>query len=221
MSEGIQHTCITAQNPQPERVSADPLPRYSENRSGHNWVVAPASRDAVDHLIQRHYLHCWPTIVACTLGLREGEEYIGVIVFALPPRETNKRYSVAQSLELARLFIEDSAPKNSETWFIARAIRYIKRRFPKVELLVSYADPSVGHKGTIYKAANWILDGRTDSKRKSPRFDLMAAGKIYTRANRVPAGVETVRVLRVSKYRFIYWLDGLHERRRSLRLAHA
>jgi len=79
---------------------------------------------------------------------------------------------------------------------------------PAVKVLVSYADPSAGHAGVIYRAANWTPDGRTDDERKTPRADYADAvtGKLYSRRGHVPAGVTIKRVARVSKHRFVYRL---------------
>lgn len=80
-----------------------------------------------------------------------------------------------QVLSLARLWLHDDLPRNSETVVISKAIQpkgmeHISRagmdwlrihppRFPEepyhIRLIVSYADNSVGHAGTIYKAANF------------------------------------------------------------------
>ena len=158
-------------------------------------------------MIRRHYIGRWPGVCVLTLGLRRSGVLLGVIVFALPPRETMKRYG-GETWELARLWIDDSVPKNAETYVIGRAVRYIQRHRPEVAALVSYADPSVGHAGTIYKAANWTADGRTDQERKTPRFDYAdaATGKRYSRRGHVPEGVTIQRVPRVSKHRFVYRL---------------
>ena len=141
------------------------------------------------------------------LGLRRSGTLLGMIVFALPPRETMKRYG-GETWELARLWIDDSVPKNAETYVIGRAVRYIRRHRPEIVALVSYADPSAGHAGTIYRAANWTPDGRTDQERKTPRFDYAdaATGKRYSRRGHVPENVIIQRVPRVSKHRFIYRL---------------
>lgn len=116
---------------------------------------------------------------------------------------------------LARLFVIDGTPKNTESWFMARAVAWVKRNRPDVALLVSYADPSAGHAGTIYKAANWIADGRTDEGRKTPRCDYKVGGRMFSRRSHIPQGIEFQRIPRVSKWRFIYWMDRSHERRRS------
>lgn len=183
---------------------------------GLGWVVAKSSRAEVDHLVRKHYLHRWPGVVVCILALIERSLPIGCIVFALPPRETMKRYRVTVVWELARLFIEDGTPRNAETWFMSRAVAYVKRFHPEVGALVSYADPSVGHLGTIYRAANWIPDGRTDDERKTPRFDYMVEGKMYSRRAHVPEGAAITRVPRVSKYRYVYWLSGHEQKRRPV-----
>lgn len=170
-------------------------------------TIEKVERTAADEMIRRHYLGKWPGVCVLILCLKKAAKFLGVIVFALPPRETNKRYG-GETWELARLWVQDSAPQNTESFLISRAIRYIKQQHKSVAVLVSYADPSVGHTGTIYKAANWLADGRTDDDRKTPRFDYADAitGKRYSRRAHVPNGVTVQRIARTSKYRFVYRL---------------
>lgn len=171
------------------------------------YSIAPASRYEAEPLVRAHYLKRWPGVTVATLGMWRGPFLVGVIVFALPPRETMKRYRVKLAWELARLYIMDTEPFNSETWFMAKAIKWVRMTFPAVEVLVSYADPSAGHSGVIYRAANWVQDGRTDQERKTPRFDYAVEGKTYSRRAHVPAGACIMRVPRVSKNRFTYRLQ--------------
>ena len=168
--------------------------------------VMAVERCDVDNMIRRHYIGKWPGVCVLILAMKRADTFLGVIVFALPPRETSKRYA-AQTWELARLWLDDSVPQNAETWLIGRAVRYIRQHHKAVQALVSYADPSVGHAGTIYKAANWIADGRTDEERKTPRCDYVDAyGKRYSRRGHVPEGAVITRIPRVSKHRFVYRL---------------
>jgi hypothetical protein len=158
-------------------------------------------------MVRRHYLGRWPGVVTLTLAAHGDGGPFGCIVFALPPRETAKRYG-AVTWELARLWVDDRAATNAETWIIGAAIRWIERNRKDVEALVSYADPSRGHSGTIYRASNWIADGMTDSERKTPRFDYMDSrtGIKYSRRSHVPEDAIVQRVPRVSKHRFLYRL---------------
>lgn len=186
------------------------------------YVVREVNRAAINHLVHEHYLGRWPGVVVASYGLFDGPEVIGCVVFALPPRETSQRFGVRAAWELARLFIRDCTPKNTETWFMSRVIRLLRRNHQEVDLLVSYADPSAGHAGIIYRAGNWIEDGRTDQERQTPRFDYEISVdtlfgeqvKHFSRRSHVPNGIETRRAARVSKHRFIFWLRD-HEKKRK------
>ncbi len=164
--------------------------------------VRRAERFEVQAMIDSHYLGKWPGVVVMTLALCRDDVAVGVAVFALPPRETAKRYG-GVTWELARLWVHDDEPRNTETWFLSRCVRLIRRERPEVAYLVSYADPSVGHVGTVYRAANWTPDGRTDEGRKTPRCDYVSDGKHYSRRAHIPEGQQFERVPRVSKARYV------------------
>ena len=172
-------------------------------------IVTPVAKSNADALamIRKHYLGKWPGVTTLILMMREGVRPIGLIVFALPPRETSVRYG-ANTWELARLWISDEVPTNGESYLISQAVRWIKRNRPDVECLVSYADPSAGHAGVIYRAANWQADGKTDDGRKSPRCDYACkvTGKKFSRRAHIPEGVDFERIPRVRKSRFVYRL---------------
>lgn len=196
---------VTRPLSQAEEDGSTPIPTLQSCRVGH------ATRCEVSWMIRAHYLHHWPGVTVCTLAMSRPLaggliSDIGLVVFALPPRETAKRYG-GVTWELARLWIIDAMPKNSESWLLGRAAWHVRHVHPEVEVLVSYADPSAGHSGVIYRAAGWRPDGRTDDDRKTPRFDYTVAGKHYSRRAHVPNGAEIVRVPRVSKYRFVLRLE--------------
>lgn len=165
----------------------------------------PCSVAEVDQFIRAHYLGKRPAIVLLCLMMTCQGAPVGCIIYSAPPREADKRYG-GKTWELARLYLLDAIPCNAETWLIGKSIRHIKRTRPEVEHLLSYADPSAGHAGTIYKAANWRQDGRTDEERKTPRCDYVDArtGKKYGRKGNMPADAVVSRIPRVSKWRFHY-----------------
>ena len=82
-----------------------------------------------------------------------------------------------QVLSLARLWLHDDLPRNSETCVIAKAMKMVQRRWLEVHppryldqpyhirRIISYADTRF-HQGTIYKAANFREDGRTVSQKR-------------------------------------------------------
>lgn len=130
-------------------------------------------------------------------------------MFSAPPREANKRYG-GETWELSRLYLVDEVPKNAETWLLSKSVKIVRRERPDVEFLLSYADPSVGHAGTVYRASNWRPDGKTDDERKTPRCDYYDArtGKKYGRRGNMPADAVVERRPRVSKWRFVYNMRG-------------
>lgn len=65
------------------------------------------------------------------------------------------------SIELRKLCLIDDTPKNTESFFIGKTLKYMKRN-TNYNKVISYADPNVGHEGTIYKATNFKYIGHGD-----------------------------------------------------------
>lgn len=63
-------------------------------------------------------------------------------------------------VEIRRMALIDLMPKNSESWFLGKILWFLKKHTEYTHV-ISYADLSVGHKGTIYKATNFKLIGET------------------------------------------------------------
>ena len=103
--------------------------------------------------------------------LPNGYSLIGVLCFATPCSE-NVRASVFGAdyknnvTELHRLFIKDSycgkiTPKGTESWFISRCLKELKKDKPNIWAVLTFADTTEGHTGTIYKATNAKFCGYT------------------------------------------------------------
>jgi len=183
------------------------------NRWNSEWTakatVEHADVASLDGFLKRHYLGKRPGVCVCSLRLRVKGVPCGAIVFALPPPETETRYRCTV-WELARLYLLQDLPRNSETWFIAKAIEHVKQCHREVGCLVSYADPEAGHAGTIYKASNWIYDGMTGDGRSTPRCDYIGSdGKKYARRSHIPNSISFTREPRSSKHRFMYPIRAL------------
>jgi hypothetical protein len=100
-----------------------------------------------------------------TLGAFLGDEIVACATIGGITRSeiaTKQGMSSSEVRELRRFCIHPNYhKKNFATWFMARAVSEFKKSSPHVRLLVSFADPSMGHHGTIYKASNWSFDGLT------------------------------------------------------------
>ncbi len=62
-------------------------------------------------------------------------------------------------LELNRLCLLDEWPRNSESQFLKILAAHIKRDFPHVKLLLSWADGLRGKPGYVYQACSWLYGG--------------------------------------------------------------
>jgi hypothetical protein len=73
------------------------------------------------------------------------------------PRHENK---YKNCIDIRRMALLDESPKNSESWFLSQIIRWVASN-TEYDYVLSYSDKTVGHLGTIYKAANFKCIGET------------------------------------------------------------
>jgi len=87
---------------------------------------------------------------------------IGAAIFGQLSTTAWKRYAddEASVVELRRMVVADNCPRNTNTWFMSRALKHLKRAH-NYKICVSYADPAHGHIGIVYQAANWVYAGTT------------------------------------------------------------
>jgi len=173
-------------------------------------VEAISYREAVGLFVRNHYLHRRPNVVF-SFGLVSDGEIKGVITFGIPASRDAQIGACPSSpnevIELNRLWVCGSMPRNSETWFIAKEFN----KMPPF-IVISYADTSEGHMGYVYLAANFRYAGWTDMDRKTPRFDYVVPGKHSRDAFRDGGPKFTERVRRKPKVR--YWTTTGNRRER-------
>lgn len=86
-----------------------------------------------------------------------------------------KKYAKKENelIELKRLCCIDNTPKNTESYFIGYTLRWL-RRHTTIKTVISYADTTYAHVGTIYRASNFTYAGMTNKGRV-----IMYNGKRY------------------------------------------
>lgn len=121
-------------------------------------------------IIENHYSHkvCNAATTHIHLGCYKDDRLIGVLQFgyAMNPQSMDKIVkdtALDQYKELNRMWFEDSAEKNTESKAISYSIKYIKKRFPKVKWIQSFADERCGMFGIVYQAANFDYYGSHES----------------------------------------------------------
>ena len=95
-------------------------------------------------------------------------EMVGAMIYGLPTMSRVRKKYCPQNpnncLELVRLCCIDDTPKNAESFFIGRTLRWLKKN-TDTEVVISYADPMYGHTGVIYKASNFEYVGETEARK--------------------------------------------------------
>jgi hypothetical protein len=56
---------------------------------------------------------------------------------------------------VSRLFAFDWAPRNSVSYLLGQASKWIRDRWPEVGTLLTYVNPNLGFTGASYEASNW------------------------------------------------------------------
>ena len=115
-------------------------------------------KTAMDLVVREHYLHRkGPCSVA--FGLFLGDQLKGVVCYGTPSSAPLRRgiagpENAGNVVELTRLWVCDSVPRNGESFLIGRTVRHAGK-----EIVVSYAEVDQGHVGTVYQATNWLYTG--------------------------------------------------------------
>lgn len=146
------------------------------------YTVTPTSRTHIKNFIeQHHYSHNINGLSSTyCFALNDNNTLIGAMIIgkmAMPNQwkkyAFNNHCNEHTVLELRRLVLIDNTQKNAESYFIAKALKWLKKH-TDIQAIVSYADPNYGHEGTIYKAANFTPLGQT-----SPGRIIVYNGKKY------------------------------------------
>ena len=188
--------------------------------------VAPSTvPDAVQFIAEHHYSgggggNC------ITTGLYRGMRLVGVAAFGVPVSGDAASSVFGEEhqhrvMDLQRLVLVDDAPKNTESWFIVRALRDLKRRRPETWAVTSFADSTQGHVGTIYQATNAVYGGLGPSRIQFlDRTGRLRSDRLDGRKVTVEAAAEYgwTPVRRAGKHRYLFLTaDGPAHRRTLIR----
>ena|GEM_PF-1160166 len=152
---------------------------YRHVSSVKEFKVSPVTRSMIKGFIERwHYLgsingvrddYCF--------ALYAEHNMIGAALFGSPAMpgvvESYNEKGTLVVTELRRLCCIDNTPRNTESYFIGKMLRWLKHN-SKVDVVLSYADLTYDHEGIIYKATNFELVGQSP-----PSVKILYNGKMY------------------------------------------
>lgn len=132
--------------------------------------VAPISSSDANALVKKvHYSGKVVPNSQLHLGVFLDDRLEGVMQFG-PSMDKRKVQSLVSGtnwnafLELNRMAFSDRLPRNSESRAISIAMRLIKKNYPHIEWIISFADGTQCGDGTIYRASGFVLTGIRENK---------------------------------------------------------
>lgn len=111
--------------------------------------------DSLPFILNIHYAKAVPSI-SYAYGLFRQDILVGVCTYGTPFSPGLRDILPNQILELNRLVLKDNL-KNEASRLISASLKLL----PKNKIIISFADPSQGHIGTVYKACNFEYYGLT------------------------------------------------------------
>lgn len=133
--------------------------------SAKDIVLAPiASKDAHAFVRRHHYSGKTVNNSQLHFGVFLNDRIIGALQFGPSLDKSKIRPLVTDTpwngfLELNRMVMIDDTPVNTESRSIAVAMRLIRKHYPHIQWVVSFADATQCGDGTIYRASGFVLTG--------------------------------------------------------------
>jgi hypothetical protein len=142
------------------------------------YTVHPCERSEIKDFIEEwHYSHNINGLLSdYCFKLMDGDKMVGAMIYGgLGMANCWKKYAEKREdiIELRRLCCIDDTPKNTESYFIGRTLKWLKKN-TAIKKVISYADNTYNHRGTIYQASNFQHLGKTAKGRV-----IMFNGKRY------------------------------------------
>ena len=186
--------------------------------SSHFFVKEIDRNKANQIIIKNHYSKKFYNATYIHLGVFIDDEIVGVLQFgyAMNPASAGsvvEGTELNQYLELNRMWLDDKAPRNSESMAISYAVRYIRSKFPKIKWIQSFADERCGGFGIVYQGSNfefygehmatfWTVDNEVYHNSLMTRNPKLSKAAAFIQENKDRATSEKLR-----QFRYIYWID--------------
>lgn len=182
-----------------------------------DFYVKEIPRDKANKIIMReHYSHKFYNATYIHLGVFGDGELIGVLQYGYAMNPASASSVVAKTemdeyLELNRMWIADGDIVNPESRAISHSIKYIKRKYPKIKWIQSFADQRCGKFGIVYQACSfvyygehssvfWELDGEVYHNSLMTRNPNLSKSAALLQANKERAEKSSLRQFRYIKF---------------------
>jgi hypothetical protein len=172
-----------------------------------DWATHAAAKYACENW---HYSGCIPKSKLAKFGVWERGQYIGSVIYGVgATSDLVKRYGLKQNegCELVRIALRSHDAPVSK--IIAVSLGILRKAFPNLRLVVSFADPAQGHHGGVYQASNWIFAGNTQASDEYIYKGKRWQGRSFRNSHKGMERHPDVQIVKgSSKHRYLMPLDA-------------
>jgi hypothetical protein len=197
-----------------------------------DYDIRPIDKDVANEILNEwHYAGHKGKNASYPIGiyLKGQDTPVGVALWGVPPSPaigdyTAKMFDATPPLDprtdilyLARVALRPGMPPNSASYLVGQSLRQIqadnvakaRRGEAHYRVAVTFADARQGHTGQVYKATNWIYDGKSPANASWIDADGRQIAKKSGGKNHTAAYMDEkyTRLPRSIKFRFFYPLD--------------
>jgi len=185
------------------------------------YIKEMLKKESNNMIIKNHYSHKVAGFATTYiyLGVYIKNVLLGTLQFGFAMNAASmdkivKNTGIYEYLELNRMWLSDKALRNSESKAISYCIKYIRKKFPKIKWIQSFADERCGGLGIVYQAANfkyfgehssifWQLDNEWYHNKAMTIKDIKKSNKAekYLQANK-----EKAKKIELRQFRYIYFI---------------
>jgi len=183
----------------------------------HDFFIKEIKRNIANSIIiKNHYSKKFYNATYIHLGVYMDLNLVGVLQYGYAMNPASCKSVVTgtgmdQYLELNRMWLDDKAPRNSESKSIAYSLRYIRGKFPKIKWIQSFADERCGGFGIVYQACSfgyygehssifWTLNNQVYHNSLMTRNPKLSKSARFLQENRKDAKKESLRQFRYIKF---------------------
>jgi len=180
-------------------------------------------------IVKNHYSHKFYNASYIHLGVYFNQNLLGVLQYGYAMNPASQKSVVADTaideyLELNRMWLDDSLPRNSESKAVSYSIKYIKKKFSgKIKWIQSFADERCGGFGIVYQACSfkyfgehtsrfYTLDGVTYHKSLMERNPNLSKSAKHLQENKHRATYQDLR-----QFRYLFFIDKRYESKVKLK----
>lgn len=182
------------------------------------FCVKEISRNIANELIvKNHYSKKFYNATYIHLGVFNNNKLLGCLQYgyAMNPASCGsvvKGTEMDEYLELNRMWLDDKLKRNSESMAISYSIKYIKKKYPKIKWIQSFADERCNCFGVVYQACSfdyygehnaifWTVDDKIYHNSLMTRNPNLSKAAKFIQDNKDRATSEMLR-----QFRYIFWV---------------